>query len=412
MVKPKTRRRIRRFALVAFILFALTAGLGWHFWSSRNFTPPQMLQHVVEIENTGIDENNAQTLGWMLAMLGRDDEVRELDFFPQFELPPLEMDEHELHLSPVPWRDALKQIAAEHRIVMIMEDHSVSKHREMIGATLPTFRDAGFTHFAVEAVGESAKALAFRGYPAGVTGVYTADPQFGNALRQAMELKFKVLGYDFGPSNHDGREEFAANKLAKVVNKDPHAKLLVHAGGGHVLKYETKHHGTWLAAILWEKTGIEPFTIWQWSAAHDSHEYRVVADAVAKLQAFDEPVLLMPPPSKESGLRDVPRVDAILVHPPDQSVAPANRTTLFPNDMQRVAGQWATKQWPVIIAAYRNDEPITAIPLDQVMLRDSEQEFTLWVPRSTDFEIVVFDQQGVLQTSSESGRDSIVVRAE
>ena len=144
----------------------------------------------------------------------------------------------------------------------------------------------------------------------------------------------------------------------------------------------------------------------------DGHEYRVVADAVNELGDFDEPVLLMPPPNTDCGLRDVPRVDAILVHPPDQSVAPAERTVLFPNEMQRVSGQWLTKQWPVVIAAYENGEPTTAIPLDQVMMRDSEQDFVLWIPASTKYDIVVFDQNGLLDSSIENDGDSVLVRAD
>ena len=347
------RRRIRWVAIISFGLLLLVTGLAWRYWAGRHVAQWQLLQHVVQIESTGVDEQTVQSLGWNLAILGRDDEIRCLDIHPQFDWPPLDVDMNKLELNVVPWRDGLKQIAEEHRIVMIMEDHFVSKHREMIGATLPTFRDAGFTHYAAEAIGESGASLASRGYPVVKTGYYTSDPQFGNVLRRALDLKFKVLGYDFRPFTPEGREEFAATELAKLFKNDLQTRLIVHAGLAHVLKHETDMGQRWLASRLWDKTGIEPFTIWQWSAMHDGHEYRVVADAVDELGDFDEPVLLMPPPNTDCGLRDVPRVDAILVHPPDQSVAPAKRTVLFPKEMQRISGQWLTKQWPVVIAAYK-----------------------------------------------------------
>jgi hypothetical protein len=221
-----------------------------------------------------------------------------------------------------------------------------------------------------------------------------------------------VLGYDFRPFTHEGREEFAATTLANLLSGDPKSKLVVHAGHAHVFKHKTDLGQRWLASILWEKTGIEPFTIWQWSEMHDGHEYHVIADALAELGDFDEPVLLMPPPTKKSGLRNVPDVDAILVHPPDQSGAPDDRTVLFPVAMHRVSGQWLTKRWPVVIAAYKNGEPTTAIPLDQVMMRDREQDFVLWIPASTKYDIVVFDQYGRLDSSTETDRDSVMVRAE
>ena len=169
----------------------------------------------------------------------------------------------------------------------------------------------------------------------------------------------------------------------------------------HVFKYETDIGQRWLAALLWEKTGIEPFTIWQWSAMRDAHEYRVVVEAIAQPGVFNEPVLVMPPPSTDSGLRDVPRVDAILVHPPDQSVAPNKRAVLFPDEMQRVSGKWLTRHWPVVIAAFNKGEPTTAIPLDQIMMRESERDFVLWIPKTKDFDIVVFDQNGIRDSSIE-----------
>jgi hypothetical protein len=370
-----------------------------------------MLHNVIQIEGKGVVDRDIQLLGWNLAILGRDDEVRRMDFRPEFELPPLDVDAQQLQLDALPWRNIIKQITDEHRIVMIMEDHFVSKHREMIGAVLPTLRDAGFTHYAAEAIGESAESLKSRGYPVVETGYYTSDPQFGNVIRRAIDLRFEVLGYDFRPFTREGREEFAATTLASLMSGDPNAKLVVHAGHAHVFKHKTDVGQRWLASILWEKTGIEPFTIWQWSDMHDGHEYHIVADALAELGDFDEPMLLMPPPAKKSGLRNVPDVDAILVHPPDQSVAPDDRTVLFPDAMHRIAGQWLTGQWPIVIAAYKSGEPTHAIPLDQVMLRHGEQDFTLWIPASLTYDIVVFNQNGLVDFTADHDRDSVLVRA-
>ncbi|MEM9660401.1 MAG: hypothetical protein AAF961_18710, partial [Planctomycetota bacterium] len=237
-------------------------------------------------------------------------------------------------------------------------------------------------------------------------------PQFGNALRTALALDLTVLGYDFRPFTHEGREAFAAAALAKLFEDKPSTKLLVHAGFAHVFKYQTDTGQRWLASILWEKSGIEPFTIWQWSSMRDGQEHRVVADALRDLGDFTEPVLLMPPPSADCGLSNVPRVDAVLVHPPDKSEAPAGRTTLFPDDMRRVSGRWLGGRWPVVIAAYKTGEPKSAIPLDQVMMRDREQDFVLWIPTATNYDMVVFDKDGVVASRTEREQERVMVRAE
>jgi hypothetical protein len=264
--QPAKRRRIPWIAAILFGLLLLVAAVAWRFWASRHVAQWQLLQHVILIENEGVDDQSVQPLGWNLAILGRDDEVRQLDFHPQFDLPALDIDANSLELKVVPWRDGVEQIAADHRIVMIMEDHFASKHREMIGAMLPLFRDAEFTHYAAEAIGESESSLKSRGYPAIETGYYTSDPKFGNVLRTALDLKYNVLGYDFRPFTHEGREEFAAGELARLFEADSHTRLIVHAGFAHVLKHKTDIGRRWLASLLWEKSGIEPFTIWQWSA--------------------------------------------------------------------------------------------------------------------------------------------------
>ena len=413
------RRKIGWMAAGLLATLLLLAAAAWHFLQSRQMATWQLLAHVVQLEAAGVDEQSVQQLGWSLAILGRDDEVRTMDFHPQFEEPPSTVDVERLELNIVPWKEGLERIAAEHRIVMIMEDHFVSKHREFIGVALPVFRDAGYTHYAAEAIGPADTSLAERGYPMSATGLYTSDPRFGNALRRALELEFEVLGYDFVFSTHDEREESAAARLAQVIRDDGNRKLLIHAGHAHVLKYHTgsAQGGRWLAARLWEKTGVEPFTIWQWSRMHGARDYEQIVSALEASEVrLDEPVLLMPPPAADVGFQDSPYglapVDAIVIHPPDASVAPAERTILFPEAMRKLAGRWTGERWPVVIAACRGGEPLDATPLDQVMLRQGEREFVLWIPAEADYEIRVFDVEGAVDSLIEwdAGRVLVGVR--
>lgn len=409
MRKTQARRRVRCWLWIGG-LFLLVLGLAaWKLWSGRHLAPWHTLDSVVQTEAAPLTNQSVQLLGWNLAILGRDHEVRELDFFPEFEQAPLEEPAQALPLNVVPWRRGIQRIAEEQRLVMIMESHYVSKHREMIGATLPIFREAGFTHLAVEAIGESESSLAARGFPSRATGFYTSDPQFGNSLRRALHLGYHVFGYDFRPFSHETRESFAATEIAKRFTRSPQARILVHAGLAHVLKHETDLGQRWLAALLWEETGIEPFCIWQWSALRDNQAYRVVAEQLLALGDLDEPVLLMPPPASSPSLPDVPRVDAILVHPPDLSRAPDQRTPLFRQPMKEIVGRWEGSHWPIVIAAYRRGEPQTAVPLDQVLLRAPEAAFNLWIPQEMEFELAAFDRNGPLsvRTSQSEGQISV-----
>jgi len=412
------RRRIHWIAFLSLGAVLVAAAAAYRYFQSRHFEPWQFLAHVEQLEQAGArqssDQISVEMLGWSLAILGRDDEVRQMDFHPQFELPSSTVPAEELKLTVVPWRSGIDDIAANHRIVMIMEDHHFSKHREFVGATLSAFKAAGFTHYAAEAISPIDTSLAQRGYPNKFTGLYTCDPQFGNVLRRALDLDFTVLGYDFRSTTHEEREELAATRLAKLFQNDAKTKLLVHAGHAHVLKYETTLGQRWLASLLSEKTGIEPFTIWQWSSKHDAHDYDKIVDVLkARGVSFDEPVLLMPPPAIDSGLQDSPyglaSVDAIVLHPPDESVAPAKRTVLFPDAMQQVAGRWTANVWPVVVSAYHKGEPIDAIPLDQVMLRQGETDFVLSIPDAAEYEIRIFNSDGLLNARVDRDADFMSV---
>ena len=397
------------------LAFVLIAAVGVHRFFERNhFEPGQHLALVEHAEQTAEDSSDLQMLATHLAILGRDHEVRTLDCHPQFEEPPSVVPAREIELNIVPWKEGLKNIAANHRLVMIMEHHFFSKHREFIGASLPIFRDAGFTHYAAEAISQLESGLAARGYPSKYTGYYTDDPQFGNVIRKALGLRFEVLGYDFRFTTHEEREEYAASRLAKLLQKQSQAKLVVHAGHAHVLKHPTDIKQRWLASLLWEKTGIEPFTVWQWSRGHGAEDYEKIIDEL-KIQgvSLSEPVFLMPPPAFDSGLRDSPYrsapVDAIVIHPPDQSVAPNQRTVLFPNAMQRLVGRWNASTWPVVISVYKKGEPTSAVPLDQVMLRQNEAEFVLWIPEGTEYTIRVFDHDGLIASHARHDGDILLI---
>ena len=400
---PSPKKKRRRFFLSCTFVVLLVAPA---FFLHRPKMPWHHLAQVVRIEADGTDEYSAQTLAESLTILGRDHEVRSLDMHPQYEFPESTI-APTVQLDFVPWKPGIEEIAAKYQIVMLSENHTASKHREMTRATLPIFRDAGFTHLAVEAIGESKATLARRGYPSSRTGVYTADPQFGNLIRRALQLDFLVTGYDFRPFSHDVREESAASRLAELIQED-NARLLVHAGPGHVVKQNPQT--PWLAQILWEKTGIEPFTIWQWSEDYDARDYRAILPQLTKqLEDFKEPALLFPPADRNGGWQHIPAIDAILVHPPDKSTAPAHRTPLFADNLQSITGTWQSDRWPVVIAACKTGEPITAIPLDQVMLRPGEKEFVLWIPANTKYALRVFDAKGVVSTLTKENAASVSV---
>jgi hypothetical protein len=384
------------FALLAFCVMVSR-------WAEAANSPQSLLARVVMLEQSA-DRNDwgaRQELSTDLAILGRQREAREIPLFPDAvgnklsDLP--DKPDSEPPFVVTPWRDAITKISADQRLVLIMEAHTVSEHRAWIEQTLAPFRAAGFTDYFAETIDESGSTLKSRGYPTSNSGYYTADPRFGNLVRTAIHLGFEIRGYDFGDGQFDSREEYQATALAQQFASRADCKMVVHAGHAHVFKHEVRNVGRYMAARLWEKTGIEPFAIWQLSNDLPNEVYRTL---IRQIGPITEPVMLVPPPRHvadalfpESSVQ--PAVDAVVVHPPRLGQEPTDRRGAFTDKLTRVPGVWLGNQWPVVIAAIRDGETDNAIALDQIMLRQGETEFELWLPQ-TDYTIRVWSLNGPL----------------
>jgi hypothetical protein len=411
-------RRVSRWRWVVFgatgaSLFAVCVSASR--WVEETNSAQGLLRRVVMLEQSP-DRNGwgeRQELSTALAILGRQSEAREIPLSPdavghRLSDPPETIDSDPPFVV-TPWREAVAGIAAEHRLVLIMEAHTVTEHRAWIEQTLAPFRAAGFTHYSAEAIAEPGPALKSRGYPTLRTGFYTLDPRFGNLVRTALRLGFEVGGYDVSDPVFDRREEHQAAALAAAFASRPDARMVVHAGHGHVFKHEMRHVGRYMAARLWEKTGVEPFTVWQISNGPDEVYRRLIR----QVGPITEPVMLVPPPRRlseelfpESSVQ--PAVDAVVIHPPRLGREPADRRGAFAGPMTRVTGVWLGRRWPVVIAAVAGGEPDTAVALDQVMLRPGESEFELWLPHA-DYRVRVFGLDGPLGARTTGSSTSVSV---
>jgi hypothetical protein len=363
-----------------------------------------LLQRVVTLEQSSdrINWGERQELSAMLAILGRQRESREIPLVPEAVGQKLSATpDSDSRLVVTPWQDAITRIAARHRLVLIMEAHTVTEHREWIEETLGLFRAAGFTHYFAETIAESGLTLRSRGYPTSRTGYYTLDPRFGNLLRTAMRLGFEVGGYDLADGDFDRREQYQAATLARQFAARPDIRMVVHAGHGHIFKHDVRNVGRYMAARLWEITGVEPFTIWQSSNALPDEEYRYLLRRVGPIA---DSVMLVPPPEDvaeklfpESSVQ--PAVDAIVIHAPRPGREPTDRHGAITGQKTRVPGEWLGNQWPVVIAAIPIGEPDDSIALDQIMLRRGETEFELWLPNA-DYRICVSGLAGPLSVNA------------
>ena len=414
-----------RWAFVLSFSIAVVGGLWTLSAGSRQITSAVQLQQVLQSEAhlDSLGDFERQELSFWLGVFGRGSEAQAFSTRPAVprgrdEQPPEVAAEGEqgVFSRAVAWRQAISEIAARERIVIIMEAHNATQHREWIEQTLPIFHKAGFRHYAAEGLGEAGDALKKRGFPVVTTGAYVVDPRFGNLLRRAIALDFAIHEYEaYLASEIPQREEQQAQTLANIVAANPGCKMLIHVGYAHSFKQPVPGIGQWMAARLWEKTGIEPYCIYQGNEEYDSPNYPRLVELAG---AADEPTMLIPP---QLGFTDpqltdpqfagIPAgaIDALVIHPLSQGKSPAARKPVFSSGMTQISGRWLEREWPVVVAAHRLGEPADAIALDQVMLRQGESEFELWIP-SQAYELRVTSTSGVVAIDVEPNQTRVRLR--
>jgi tetratricopeptide (TPR) repeat protein len=186
--------------------------------------------------------------------------------------------------SPQNALDLIRSVADKEQVIMINEQHYVPMHRAFTTQILPLLYAEGFRYLAVEAVNERDAQINERGYPIYQTGLYTSEPIFGDMLRTALKLGFKIIPYEYQgkcqakPDNpyfcqNERERGQAQNIYDRILRQHPDAKVLVHAGPGHVQEYTSKEV-TIMAAHFKEISKINPFTIDQTEMLeHSAPEY-------------------------------------------------------------------------------------------------------------------------------------------
>lgn len=153
--------------------------------------------------------------------------------------------------------------AAAQQVVIVNEAHHVPQHRALTIGLLKKLKQKGFTYFSAETLFETDAKLNERGYPTKSSGAYINEPVYGDLIREAIKLGYKVVPYEvsFG-GGPDARERGQAENLKnRIFLKDLQAKVLVHVGYGHNSEATRKNGTKLMAGYLKEFTGIDPLTI-------------------------------------------------------------------------------------------------------------------------------------------------------
>ena len=296
------------------------------------------------------------------------------------------------HFRPQNARAYILARAGRERIVMINEAHHVPLHRVFTLSLLAGLYQQGYRYLGAETLSEGDQGLAKRGYPVTSStdyttnsGYYTAEPQYGNLIREALRLGFTVFAYDAFPDVPPAdfarqREIQQARNIQKVLQADPTAKILIHAGYDHIR--EDSLGGSWgkaMAGRVKEFTGINPFTINQEKLSEKSAP-RFENPYYQLAQATEASVFQNPAGQVFAGPVGASLFDVRVYHPPtryhnDRSdwllLNGRRKSHILPQRAQLGA-------YPCLVFAYRKEEDSrVAVAADIIELRTPQDRTAL-----------------------------------
>ena len=309
---------------------------------------------------------------------------------------------------PIPAIDAIIEMAQNHRIVMINEEHRSSLQRAFANQLLKPLREIGFTHLAIETLGEDAELLHDRGYPVLSSGTYLHDPALGDLVRRALALGFTLVPYEADPTvmtpqesdktplDAENRRERAQaeNIFERTLNKDPNSRVLVYAGRDHLAEYGGED---WIpmGRVLKEISGTDPLTINQYAMVErskrefESWEFR----AVEREGWLDGPPIVLKSKTGVVWSSDPRAIDMNVFHP--RTVLQLGRPVWMSMGGLRQPYMFISplSGEPILVQAVVVGESDDAIPLDQTVLWPGESTAALFL-RDGEYRVMMFNRAG------------------
>jgi hypothetical protein len=210
-----------------------------------------------------------QDLSQLLAFVGDTKSIKEIKKITDQKLIDGSVDEAKKlvdSLKGVVYEDARQYILSKtrnNRVVMINEAHDNPLHRAFTTSLLEDMYNQGFRYLAMEMLNNrSRRAITKVDMNA---GYYVCEPMAGELVRKALELGYTLVPYEdtVFPHTVKQREYAQAENIAAVIKKDPAAKILVHAGYGHIEEAALSDDFIPMAAYFKIISGIDPLTVSQ-----------------------------------------------------------------------------------------------------------------------------------------------------
>ncbi len=282
----------------------------------------------------------------------------------------------------------IEREARKTRLVIWGEEHHLPQTRSLYEALLRLLWKQGYRYLAAETFDDSVMSTDFR-YPEFRSGYYLLDPVFAAAVRTARGLGYKLVAYETKERGPAGDYSFrdrtqAENIKARIFDLDPQAKVFIIAGRLHASEAPSPNGWTPMASVLKKLTGINPFTLYaptmsqRQTPEEEDPEYRfATSHGLVK-----EPTIFVDN-AKGRFLGFEAYCDAYVFWPrivvkegrPDWMVKAMGRKPVrIPRQLLRGPGLR-------LVQVFREGEPASSIPIDQVLIDERGDRKALMLPK-------------------------------
>ncbi len=286
----------------------------------------------------------------------------------------------------LPAKDYIIEKSQENSLVILNEAHHNNSHRVFAESLLSALHKNGYTLLFLETLSNGKYAdtlLNERRYPIDASGFYSSNPQFGNFIRKALKLGFKIFPYETTgtPGNTDGkmRERDQANNIVTILKKYPREKAFIYVGYGHNREGKVPYWNKAMAERVKELSGIDPLTISQDKFSEKSSK-SFSNPLLVKLNLKEPSVLLSKTDIPYKTAADSSWTDITVFHP-FTNYRNGRPDWLFYDGKKSVPINLSSIQidFPIMLMAYNNKEEIKkdAVPLDMVEIEAKEEKATL-----------------------------------
>ncbi len=275
------------------------------------------------------------------------------------------------------------------RVVMLNEQHYYPPNRIFTTEVLMALKQQGFNYLGCEGIYQT-EALTQKGYPDQETGFYINEPQYANMIREALKMGYHIFAYDTPGGTIDERETGQACAIYNVIKKDSSAKIIIHAGLGHIREDTTR--GLKLMAWYFKQlSGIDPFTINQAGNIENSEaKFETPLYQQAGSSIKEPSVFYNPQTNIAFGDSDY---DLSVFHP--RTVYSESRASWLHNSylLKHSVQIPADLNFPLLIKVYRKEEykDDLAIPMDAFELLQKQRSVAVFVPFHGDYVVVMDD---------------------